>query len=126
MSTTTLDLHSPAGLLALQAVPGVGPVTALKTALQSVHRPEVLARFDEQRLSEEYEHAGAQLERYQQSGVNLITFFDAGYPDCYRHLPDPPPVLFVRGRVELLAREALVAVVGTREPTVFGVSAAEH
>jgi DNA processing protein len=43
-----------------------------------------------------------------------------------RSLSDPPPLLYVRGDVKLLALERLVAVVGTREPTVFGTSAAEN
>jgi DNA processing protein len=51
---------------------------------------------------------------------------DKRYPDRLRNLSDPPPLLYVRGNVGLLARERLVAVVGTREPTVFGISAAEE
>ena len=57
--------------------------------------------------------------------VHELTLSDKRYPDRLRDLSDPPPVLYVRGDVELLARERLVAVVGTREPTVFGISAAE-
>ncbi len=58
--------------------------------------------------------------------VHELTFSDERYPDRLRNLSDPPPVLYVRGDVELLARERLVAVVGTREPTIFGTSAAEE
>jgi DNA processing protein len=58
--------------------------------------------------------------------VHELTLSDERYPDRLRNLPDPPPLLYVRGDVELLARERLVAVVGTREPTVFGTSAAEE
>ena len=57
--------------------------------------------------------------------VHELTFSDERYPDRLRELSDPPAVLYVRGDVELLARERLVAVIGTREPTVFGTSAAE-
>ncbi len=57
--------------------------------------------------------------------VHELPFSDERYPDRLRGLSDPPPLLYVRGDVELLARERLVAIVGTREPTVFGISAAE-
>jgi DNA processing protein len=57
--------------------------------------------------------------------VHELPFSDERYPDRLRDLSEPPPVLYVRGDVELLARERLVAVVGTREPTIFGTSAAE-
>jgi DNA processing protein len=58
--------------------------------------------------------------------VHELTLSDERYPDRLRNLSDPPPLLYVRGDIDLLAREQLVAVVGTREPTVFGTSAAEN
>jgi len=58
--------------------------------------------------------------------VHELTLSDERYPDRLRELSDPPKSLYVLGDVELLARERLVAVVGTREPTVFGTSAAEE
>ena len=58
--------------------------------------------------------------------VHELTLSDERYPDRLRNLSDPPPLLYVRGDVELLARERLVAVIGTREPTVFGISAAQE
>jgi DNA processing protein len=58
--------------------------------------------------------------------VHELTLSDEHYPDRLRNLSDPPSVLYVRGDVELLARERLVAVVGTREPTIFGTSAAQE
>lgn len=58
--------------------------------------------------------------------LHELTPSDKRYPDRLRNLSDPPPLLYVRGNVDLLTRERLVAVVGTREPTVFGISAAEE
>ncbi|HSZ69832.1 MAG TPA: DNA-processing protein DprA [Solirubrobacteraceae bacterium] len=63
---------------------------------------------------------------YASASVELLTFFDERYPERLRELSDPPPLIYVRGDVGLLAREKLAAVVGTREPTVFGISAAER
>jgi DNA protecting protein DprA len=48
---------------------------------------------------------------------------DPRYPDRLRRLADAPPALHLRGDAALLTRRRLVAVVGTREPTAFGLSA---
>jgi DNA protecting protein DprA len=50
--------------------------------------------------------------------VEVLGYFDAGYPDTLRRLGDAPAVVFVRGRFRPEARS--VAVVGTRHPTEFG------
>jgi DNA processing protein len=77
-------------------------------------------------LDEAFERAQARLGDYATAGVELLTFFDERYPDRLRELSDPPPLVYVRGDVSLLAYEKLAAVVGTREPTIFGISAAER
>jgi DNA processing protein len=48
---------------------------------------------------------------------------DPRYPAGLRALHDPPPVIFARGRLELLDRPAL-AIVGSRRPTAYGREAA--
>jgi DNA processing protein len=118
------DFRSPAGFLALQSLPRVGPATALRATLHATQMERLLERHGA-RMDEALERAQARLMDYATADVELLTFFDERYPDRLRDLPDPPPLLFVRGDVGLLAREELVAVVGTREPTIFGVSAAE-
>jgi DNA processing protein len=53
-------------------------------------------------------------------GAELVTVLDSGYPRTLRLIWNLPPFLFVRGR--LLVRDLRsVAVVGTREPTDFGL-----
>jgi DNA processing protein len=55
----------------------------------------------------------------------LLTPADADYPRrLLQLLPDPPPRLFVKGRVELLSRPAL-AIVGSRNATAQGMANAE-
>ncbi|MBI4280006.1 MAG: DNA-protecting protein DprA [Armatimonadetes bacterium] len=50
---------------------------------------------------------------------------DAAYPAGLRNIYDPPPVLYLRGR--LVPEDVLaVAVVGTRRPTPYGLAAAER
>jgi len=120
----TTDLRSPAGFLALQSLPRVGPATALRATLHATDMERLLERHGAQ-LDEALAQSRASLGDYANAGVELVSFFDERYPERLRELSDPPPLLYVRGDVGLLAREKLVAVVGTRKPTVFGVSAAE-
>jgi DNA processing protein len=125
MSTpASADFRSPAGFLALQSLPRVGPATALRATLHATQMDRLRERHGA-RLDDALEQAEARLADYAGADVTLLTFFDEGYPDRLRDLPDPPPLLYVRGDASLLGSERLAAVVGTREPTVFGVSAAE-
>jgi DNA protecting protein DprA len=55
----------------------------------------------------------------------IVTLADSDYPQALLQLPDPPTLLYVRGRVELLNRPAL-AIVGSRNPTPQGVLNSEH
>lgn len=118
------DFRSPAGLLALLSLPRIGPATALKAALHPRQLDAVLERHGE-RIDFAFEQALGRVAGYGSTGVHLISFFDERYPERLRELSDAPPLLYVRGDAQLLTREQLVAVVGTREPTRFGVSAAE-
>jgi DNA processing protein len=72
-----------------------------------------------------FEDAAAQQQQLRQAGAQLIPLADARYPDPLRRIYDPPPVLFARGRVELLSSLG-IGVVGTRHPTPYGVAAAER
>jgi DNA processing protein len=65
------------------------------------------------------------LEWLQQPANQLFTLADAGYPQALLDISDPPLMLYVKGRTELLARPAL-AVVGSRNATAQGVANAER
>lgn len=53
--------------------------------------------------------------------ISIITLGDQHYPYLLSQIPSPPPVLYVRGNVQVLSRTAL-AVVGTRQPTSYGLA----
>ena len=59
-----------------------------------------------------------------QDGNRILTLADAGYPRALLDIPDPPLMLYAKGRTELLAQAAL-AVVGSRNATAQGVANAE-
>lgn len=54
----------------------------------------------------------------------VLTLADDRYPPRLLQIPDPPPLLYVKGRAELLSRPSL-AVVGSRNATAQGMANAE-
>ena len=72
-----------------------------------------------------FEDAAEQQEKLRENGVRVVTCTDAAYPSQLRQIYDPPAVLFVQGRVELL-QGVMVALVGSRRATPYGLAAAER
>ncbi len=58
------------------------------------------------------------------AGRSLLTLADPDYPPLLLQLADPPPLLYLRGRRDLLQRPAL-AIVGSRSATRQGEANAE-
>ncbi len=56
---------------------------------------------------------------------HVLTLADETYPRSLLTIPDPPPLLYARGRIELLSRPG-VAIVGSRHATVQGMQNAER
>jgi len=59
-------------------------------------------------------------------GCRAIAFHDSEYPDRLRNIYDPPPVLYVKGRLPSLDDVTVVGVVGTRNCTPYGILTAEN
>lgn len=124
-------------LLVLEALPGVGPrgVRALVqeagsavAALRDVPRLRAWAGPDAAaaaRAQEPRRGVMRALELADRIGMRTLLRGDPEYPRGLLQLPDPPPVLFLRGRVELLA-EPGVGVVGSRKATARGRAAARR
>ncbi|PKB79353.1 MAG: DNA protecting protein DprA [SAR202 cluster bacterium Io17-Chloro-G9] len=55
----------------------------------------------------------------ERAGVKALTWHDSEYPARLKEIPDPPPVLYVKGTM-LPADDRALAVVGTRSPTSYG------
>ena len=53
-------------------------------------------------------------------GLRVMTMQDGDYPERLRQIPDPPLVLYIRGKVFRFDEEAAIGVVGAREPTEYG------
>lgn len=77
-----------------------------------------------ERLGEEADRRAEAAARVLDAlGAAVIDVRQAAYPESLRHLPQPPPVLFVRGVHELLEGPA-IAIVGARRHSVYGRDAA--
>ncbi|HEY1900850.1 MAG TPA: DNA-processing protein DprA [Terracidiphilus sp.] len=124
--------------LALVLSPGLGPkriVDAMNrldaaseifalplTALEALRFPAAAAQFifdGKARVAAEAEWA-----RVAAQDAAIVTFGCQEYPERLKEIYDPPPVLWVRGDVRLLARTG-IAVVGTRKPSPYGSGIAE-
>lgn len=62
----------------------------------------------------------ALLQRATDAGATTLVYGGEDYPAKMRELPDPPPLLFARGRLDWLAAGPIVAIVGTRGATAYG------
>lgn len=58
-------------------------------------------------------------------GVQTLSLNDEGYPPLLRLIPDPPPLLYVRGDLSLL-REPQIAMVGSRRASPAGLRVADN
>lgn len=123
--------------IALNLIPGIGPATAHRlaqlcgsasgvfsapaSAWRSLRGAEALARH--LRAYAWLDAAEAECNRAERLGVRLLTLGDAEYPANLRFTACPPPVLYLRGRLEPEDQQAL-ALVGTRRPSEYGLAAA--
>lgn len=69
--------------------------------------------------------AELELERAQRNGLRLVARPDPDYPVRLTEIPDPPPYFYQAGPWQPDDRP-VVAVVGTRKPTAYGLSVAER
>lgn len=65
------------------------------------------------------------LAAYEQQGVHILTIYDEAYPVLLKQTSQPPWVLYGKGELRLL-ENPLIAIVGTRIPTVYGKNTAEQ
>jgi len=63
--------------------------------------------------------AKKELEKLEKRAYTLMTFEDGDYPVLLKEIFDPPLVLYVAGRTEVLKGPA-VSIVGARKPTPYG------
>lgn len=61
----------------------------------------------------------SELKKIEKEGVTILTLDSENYPVNLKSIYDPPPVLYVKGKIELDDRLA-IAIVGSRAATTYG------
>src|SRR5271154_479619 len=127
------------GWIALALTPGLGPRLAGKllrefgspeaifeaslTSLEAQHLPAAVAQAIHSR--QPLSAAAKEIAQAEQYGCKMVTWDEPEYPTRLREIFDPPPLLYVRGNIELLDRHS-IAIVGARRPTPYGNQMAER
>ncbi|MDR3391429.1 MAG: DNA-processing protein DprA [Sulfuriferula sp.] len=106
----------------LAALGGPEQIYAATTGTLQQHVPVPVAQQISQGIH--IERIAATLDWLNQPGNYLVTLADADYPQRLLEITDPPPLLYVKGRRELLNKPGL-AVVGSRNTTPQGALNAE-
>jgi DNA processing protein len=125
--------------LGLKTIPGVGNRLFLNL-LQEFGEPEKVFSASREALSrvngvsdrlssiiQSYKipkEVHEDLALVQKEGVDIVTFSDSSYPTLLRHIYDPPPVLYVYGR--LYPDSLNIAIVGSRNATSYGRTVTER
>ncbi|OQP57842.1 DNA-processing protein DprA [Niastella populi] len=129
-------------IVSLLQLPKVGRKTALKLLTALDHsvsdKQDLIDYVKEQagsmRLPEysaaaydlAFGHAEQILEQSEKAGISVISVLDEDYPKQLRETPDPPVTLSYKGNIKVLSEKPNIAVIGTREPTDFGVKIGER
>jgi|YNPNPStandDraft_1061719.scaffolds.fasta_scaffold00172_25 DNA processing protein len=141
MATEAVSLTGEQELhwLALRMVPGLG-ARWMARLIERFRSPEAVFRASKSELEAlglsgsvaqsiasgcSFEDAVLQQQKLRQCGAAMVTLGEPGYPARLREIFDPPVVLFARGRLELLG-SLMLAVVGTRRATPYGLAATER
>jgi DNA processing protein len=119
---------------ALKSVPLVGNVT-FRRLLERFDTPEQALKASEAELalvrginaaliasirSHDYrEFAELECEKVVKAGVKAVNFLAEEYPKILLEIPDPPPILYVKGSLDGI--EPALAIVGSRRASSYGM-----
>lgn len=133
--TRETELH----WLALRMTPGLGTRTAAQL-IETFKTPEAVFRASRSELEAAgvlsglaqsiasgcaFDDAVTQQQKLAEAGAVVVPLTDPRYPARLKEIFDPPPLLFARGRAELM-EELMLGIVGTRRPTAYGIAAASR
>ncbi len=96
----------------------------LSEAVQRMPKKKIAKLLAGENIKTAKEKAGNIIQAHEEKGISIIPISSKWYPDLLRLIPDPPPLLFAKGNLDLLQSPKNIAIVGTRKPTNIGVKAA--
>ena len=68
--------------------------------------------------------AETELQFIEKNQIKTFSYLDSDYPSRLKQYPDSPLILYLKGNISLNTRK-IVAIVGTRKPSVFGIANCE-
>ncbi len=96
-------------------------LAASTSSIKAVVKADIAAEIGKGVIDDAVAPALAWLE---DGNNHVVTLADSDYPQALLNIPDPPLLLYVKGRLDLLNRPAL-AMVGSRNATPQGINNAE-
>lgn len=72
-------------------------------------------------MDKSMDRAGRAVAYCLEHNIEIITIQDAEYPERLRNIPDPPVVLYIRGKLPPVDDHTVLGVVGTRKATPYGI-----
>src|SRR6185312_8623479 len=114
--------------LALLRAPQLGPVAFLKLVELFPRLSELFALSWQESIDAgvtpalaaylqqpDWEGVEEDLKWAEQEGNTILTWQDKAYPALLREIPSAPPILYIKGKTEVLSSPQL-AIVGSRNP----------
>lgn len=130
---------NPSDLLQLLSIPGLGsyrirqlvgllhsPAAVLNASVRELCQVQGVEKKTAERIlrGPDLEFVEDQIQSAERADIQLISFWDADYPEYLKQIHDAPILLFCKGNVDLLQKGG-ISIVGTRNATHAGKRCAE-
>lgn len=99
---------------------GMDPAAVFRAAPEALSAAGLTARGTRALREFKPGEAEREIELAGRAGIDIVTRPDPRYPELLAHIPDPPPVLFTRGKLKTRDSRA-VGIVGTRLCSPYGL-----
>lgn len=84
-----------------------------------------LPAFEDSDVLAGIDDANFLLEKSENNGVSVVSYWENGYPYKFIEAEDPPLLIHYKGELPILNEYSGIAIIGTREPNPAGVKAGE-
>lgn len=99
---------------------GIGPVSFYKLLNEHGSAADALKSLSAKQIIYSRKDAEYMLKKAEQNKIAIIARTDERYPQNIAELTDAPPLLFAKGRADILNYPATISIVGSRNATING------
>ncbi len=107
----------------------------LKPLLEKFKTPKAIYEASVSELADSYILSPSELKRFnnkaldkafriisecEETKINIVTYDSDNYPECLRNIPDPPPCLYVKGKMQDFKHHPIICIIGTRKVSEHG------